>query len=327
MSATLLPPVAPPPPPESIPDPFAEPPVEASVISYRRRLRRRLFLLSSPVVLVVLVVAIKLLSMPVLAAASQATYDGHAYEQSVSASQGLSIANLFQPWVQHFDTGAALARIGVLEPSRRELERALALVPSSDAGASCVVRTDLLLVVEQQGDAAVLDQHYSRADTFYKHALSLYSGAPEGCFRDPQSDQAPKTKKPLQDAHGRLQQKQQQAQQNAEGQQGGSSGGSSGSGGQSQGQGGSGSGGQSQGGGGQSGQDQGGGQSGQGQSGQGQSGQGGGGTGSDEGDGSSGSGSLQQLQQQDGQAQTQQQQQEDRNRDFTQTPDYSGKPW
>ncbi|AMM21128.1 hypothetical protein AX769_14510 [Frondihabitans sp. PAMC 28766] len=317
MSTTLLPPVAPPSPPEHFDAEAAAGVVPAEVAEYRRRLRRRLMIFSAPVVVVVILVALKLLSMPILAGTAQATYDDHAYDRSIATSDGLSIANVFEPWVQHFDRGTALAQIGVLTDARPELERALTLVPNDDVQASCRVRTDLVLVVEQQGDGAVLDQAYTKAETFYAHALALEKAAPTGCFTDPVTNDAPSTKKPLDDARNRLEQKQKQAQQDAGGDQ----------------QGNTGSGGQQQGG--QSGQSGPGGQgssgsgsgSGQGSSGQGSSGSG---SGSGQSQGSSGSGSdpLQQLQQQDQQAQTEQQQNDDRQRYFKQNPeDYGGKPW
>ncbi len=298
MTDTLRPLFSPPPPPEVV-EPFereeATPP---DVVAYRRSLRRRLLLVSLPVVVVVVLVALKLLSMPVLAAVSQATYGARSYENSVAAADGLGVANVVERWVQHFDRGAALGQIGLLEESRSELERALALVPASDTTSSCRVRTDLVLVVEQQGDSAVLDQQFARADAFYKQSLALLQGAPGGCFRSSDPAATPDSKKPLDDAQSRLEQKQKQAEQQA----GGSTG--------TPGQGGA-PGGQNPGG----------------QNGQGQGSQGGQNP-SPGGQGGQGQSPLDKLQQKDGQAQKQQQQQNDRNRSFEQNPkDYSGKPW
>ncbi|RKR73836.1 hypothetical protein [Frondihabitans australicus] len=323
MTATL-PEVAPPPRPEHIPDLDEARAQDPALVAHQRAWRRRVLLASAPVIVVVLLVALKLLSLPALALTSQATYAGRAYDTSVGAADGLSIANLFEPWVQHFDRGAGLARIGLLTDARTELESSLALVPKSDTGAACMVRTDLLLVVEEQGDSAVRDQQYDQAEAYYKHALSLYDGATQGCFRDPDTNATPKTKKPPQDARNRLLQKQKQAQQQQQGQNGqgqgqGSQGQQNGQGQGSQGQG-------SQGGGSGSGQNP------QGQSGQGQ-GQGGQSQGQGSGSGGSGSGGssgndpLQQLQQQDGQAQQQQQQDQNRQRQFDQQQSGTSKPW
>ncbi|MCU1527489.1 MAG: hypothetical protein JWP75_1252 [Frondihabitans sp.] len=286
---TLLPTVAPPPPPD---DPEAldvqDPEVPPEIAEYRRAYRRRLLLISLPIVVIVALVALKLLSLPFFAGTAQATYDRGSYDGTVTASDGLGPVNVLEPWVRYFDRGTALGRIGVLVDSRSDLERALALVPASNVGASCRVRTDLVLVVEQQGDSAVLDQEYTQAEAFYAHALALYNAAPSGCFNTPDNPKSPPSKKPLQDAHGRLEQKQKQLQQQA--------GGSSGSG--------------------QSGQ--GGSQSGQGNTGQNQG---------DNSSGSS-QNPLDQLQKRDQQAQQQEQQNNDRNRYFKQNPEqYSGKPW
>jgi hypothetical protein len=295
---TLRPQFTPPPPPEVI-EPFereeATPP---DVAAYRRSLRRRLLLVSLPVVALVVLVAIKLLSMPLLAAVSQATYGATSYESSVTAADGLGVANVVERWVQHFDRGAALGQIGLLEESRSELERALALVPTSDATSSCRVRTDLVLVVEQQGDSAVLDQQFARAVAFYTQSLALIQGAPGGCFRSPDPAATPDSKKPLDDAQSRLQQKQKQAEQQA--------GGTSGTPNQ---------------------QGAPGGQKPGGSNGQGQGSQGGQNP-APHGQGGTGQSPLDKLKQKDGQAQKQQQQQNDRNRSFGQNPnDYSGKPW
>lgn len=299
MTTTVLPEVSPPVPPEQVQELDARvDTVPDDVVAYRRRLRRRLLSWSLPVVLVALVVALKLLSMPLLAAVSQVTYDGKQYDRSVSAADALGFANVFEPWVQHFDRGAALAQIGVLVDARSELERALALVPSDDAVASCRVRTDLVLVVEQQGDSAVLDQTFDKAEAFYTQALALIKGAPSGCFTSSNSAKPPASKKPLDDAQSRLQQKQAQTEQQAGGAKD-----------PSQGQPGPG---------GQEPHDS---KGGQGDKGQGSPDQG-------QGQGGSSQDPQQQLQQKDGQAQKEQQQNNDRNRYFGENPQqYDGKPW
>jgi hypothetical protein len=251
---------------------------------------------------VVVLLAIKLLSMPTLAAVSQATYDGKQYDRSVAASDGLGIVNLFEPWVRHFDRGAALAQIGILVDARTQFESALDLVPANHVAAACMVRTDLALVVEQQGDSAVLDGTLTKASAFYAHALALIKAAPSGCLDTPNTTDAPPTKKPLNDAQSRLEQKQKQAEQQPGGStpgQGGSDPGDQGS----------------------SGSDGSG-------SGSGQSGSGSGSDGSSGDSGTSGQDPLDQLQQQNGDAQKEQQQNNDRNRYFDQNPEqYDGKPW
>ncbi|GAA4666028.1 hypothetical protein [Frondihabitans cladoniiphilus] len=291
MSTGFLPEVRPPAPPEHI-EPLVE--VPEALAAYRARLRRRLVLGSLPVVILVLLVAVKLLSLPVGAAVAQTTYDTKSYDSSVAASDSLGVVNVLEPWVRYFDRGTALAQIGVLTDARTAFEASLSRAPSGDTGVQCRILTDLSLVVEQQGDSAVLDQDTTAAEGFYAHALALIKSAPTGCFSDPKGGSKPNTAKPLQDEQGRLEQKQ-KAQQDG----GGTSGGSQ--------QGGSGS-------------------SGQGQSGSGQSGSGQGSSG--DGSGDSSQSPLDKLKQQNGQAQQDQQQNDDRTRDFSQNPeDYSGKPW
>lgn len=306
MTTVLQPPVAPPPPPLD-PDAFgrAEERVDPALVAYRRRFRRRLFAWSLLPVVVVILLALKLLSLPAFAGVAQATYDAKQYDRSVAASDGLGVVNVFEPWVRHFDRGAALAQIGVLVDARTELETALGLVPDGQVAAACRVRTDLALVVEQQGDSAVLDGSATKASAFYAHALALIKAAPAGCLDTPNTTTPPPTKKPLDDAESRLEQKQAQAEQQAGGDQG--------------------SGGTDPGGQGSSGGD---GSSG---SGQGDGSQGSGGQGGDGATGQGGSSAqdpLDKLQQQNGDAQKQQQENNDRNRYFGENPeDYSGKPW
>ncbi|MGA1812272.1 hypothetical protein VH571_07795 [Frondihabitans sp. 4ASC-45] len=301
MSTTLLQQVAPPPPPDGIDD-VSEPEVPADLAAYRRRYRRRLLWWSVvPVVLIVLV-ALKLLSLPTLAALSQATYDRGAYEQTTTISDGLAPVNVIEPWVRHFERGTGLAGVGVIVDARGEFERALQLVPVANVRAVCMIRTNLALVVEQQGDSARLDGDQTSSTKFYTEALALIDASPDGCFDNSDGAGTPPTKKPLDDEKARLQQKQQGS--------GGEDGG--------QGQGGSNQGDQGQGD-----------QNGQGDSGSPSDGSGQGD--SQDGDGSSGSSGkdpLDQLQQQNGDAQKQQQENNDRNRQFDQNDgDYSGKPW
>jgi len=200
--------LVPPPVDEADRAPAAEPSLE----QYRRRLRRRLFLWSAPVVLVVLLVALKLLSLPLFAALTQHAYDDRAFERAASLSEPLGVANLVEPWVHHFDRGTAYARVGVLDVARAEFVTALDLAPEGDETISCVVRTDLVLVIEAQGDAALLELRYADAEQLYELGRTTVDEAPEGCFQPPDDPQQPDTSQPLDDARERLDEKEQQAQ-------------------------------------------------------------------------------------------------------------------
>jgi len=202
-------------------DTLAPPPVddrdrataaEPSLDQYRRRLRRRMFLWSAPVVLVVLLVALKLLSLPLFAGLTQHAYDARAYERAASLTAPLGVANVVEPWVHHFDRGTAWARVGVLDVARQEFVTALDLAPEGDETISCVIRTDLVLVIEAQGDAALLELRYADAEQLYELGQSTIAEAPEGCFQPPDDPQQPDTSQPLDDAQGRLGDKQQQAE-------------------------------------------------------------------------------------------------------------------
>ena len=202
-------------------DTLAPPPVDdrdrqgataPTLDQYRRRLRRRMFLWSAPVVLVVLLVALKLLSLPLFAGLTQHAYDARAYERAASLTAPLGVANVVEPWVHHFDRGTAWARVGVLDVARQEFVTALDLAPEGDETVSCVIRTDLVLVIEAQGDAALLELRYADAEQLYELGQATIAEAPEGCFQPPDDPQQPDTSQPLDDAQGRLGDKQQQAE-------------------------------------------------------------------------------------------------------------------
>jgi len=182
-----------------------------TVEQYRKRLRRRLLLWSAPVVLVVLLVALKLLSLPTFAALTQWSYGDQQFERSASLSEPLGVANLVEPWVHHFDRGTAYAQIGVLDVARQEFVTALDLAPE-DATISCVIRVNLVLTIEAQGDAALLELRYADAEALYELGQKTVAEAPEGCFQPPEDPQQPDTSQPLDDAQQRLDEKGEQAQ-------------------------------------------------------------------------------------------------------------------
>jgi hypothetical protein len=184
---------------------------QPSVEQYRSRLRRRLLLWSAPVVLLVLLVALKLLSLPAFAALTQWSYADRAFERSASSSEPLGVANVVEPWVHHFDRGTAYAQIGVLDVARQEFVTALDLAPE-DATISCVIRVNLVLTIEAQGDAALLELRYADAEALYELGQETVDEAPEGCFQPPEDPQQPDTSQPLDDAQQRLDEKGQQAQ-------------------------------------------------------------------------------------------------------------------
>ena len=182
-----------------------------SVVEYRRRLRRRLLLWSAPIVLIVLLVALKLLSLPTFAALAQWSYGDRAFERSASLTEPLGVVNVVEPWVHHFDRGTAYAQVGVLDVARGEFVTALDLAPD-DATISCVIRVNLVLTIEAQGDAALLELRYADAEALYEQGTQAVDEAPEGCFQPPDDPQQPDTSQPLDDAEQRLDEKGEQAQ-------------------------------------------------------------------------------------------------------------------
>lgn len=144
------------------------------------RRRRRVLLATLLPALLCLLLALKLLSLPLLtggAADDHAKGDGAGVR---TAGERLGVGNVVERWRAPYVEGTGRAMSGDLDGGRSLLEAALSRTsrPEDD----CTVRTNLVLTVErlagaagESGDAAVEKQ-------LAEEALALIEEGPEGCL-------------------------------------------------------------------------------------------------------------------------------------------------
>lgn len=166
-----------------------------------RRLRRRLILFSLPVVIVVFAIAVKLVAMTLMGSFATAAYEREDYPQVVNLSRAQTVLNVIDPWKAHYNTGTALAKQGLIDAARPELERALELAAPDQ---QCPVRVNLALTIEAQGDAIVAASGKTpEAVDLYQQSLAVIQAADESCFTPPPPGQ-PETADPLTESEQRV---------------------------------------------------------------------------------------------------------------------------
>ena len=143
--------------------------------------RRRLLLWSLLPVLLVLCAAAKLLSVGLLAdRAAQAFPAGDAAAVG-SAAAGLGVVNVLEPYKAPFAAGDAAVLAGDFGAARAGFEQSLAGVPRG-SGDGCMVRLNLVLVIERLGDDRFRAEDPASAVALFQEALAVAGQAPEGCF-------------------------------------------------------------------------------------------------------------------------------------------------
>ena len=145
----------------------------------RRQRRRRLLLWSALPVLLVLCLAVKLLSVGVLAGVADRSFAGGNAAAVADAATGLRIANLIEPHKAPFAEGDALFLAGDFAGARERFEEALSLAGTAD---ECVIRANLALTVERLGDARLRAEDPTAAGRLFAEGLAVVHEAPEGCF-------------------------------------------------------------------------------------------------------------------------------------------------
>lgn len=143
------------------------------------RRRRRLMLGSLPLLLVVLLVAIKLLSLPVLASQGAQSFAKNDGDGVGRAAQGMGVLNIVEGWKAPFALGDAYVLRGDFGAARTQFLKALEGVSAKE---SCKVRVNLVLSVEKLGDAKSEAKDTAGADAFYKEGTDIIQAAPPGCF-------------------------------------------------------------------------------------------------------------------------------------------------
>jgi len=154
----------------------------------RRRIRRIVLIAATPVLLLVLGFGAKVLSMYAFAHEAIAAYAAGEYAQTVQASRGQEVLNIFEPYKAPYNRGVGLADAGELDAGRAAFEEALALAHGLE---QCAVRVNLSIVLERIGDAALLDGDGVAATAAWQQALAVLDDAPEACGTPEGSDASP----------------------------------------------------------------------------------------------------------------------------------------
>lgn len=144
-----------------------------------RRRRRVLIATLLPAVLCLLL-ALKLLSLPLLtgqASRAHADADGAGVR---SAGERLGVVNIVERWRAPYLEGTGQAMAGDLEDGRATLETALSRTSSPED--DCTVRTNLVLTVERQAAAAGESGDETVEEQLAEEALALIDEGPEGCL-------------------------------------------------------------------------------------------------------------------------------------------------
>lgn len=173
-----------------------------------RRRRRLLLLWSALPVLLVLCLSAKLLSLGVLAGQAAAGFEVRDADAVGSAAAGLGALNVIEPHKAPFAEGDARVLAGDFEAARAHFEEALALAGPDD---ECVIRVNLVLSIEQLGDARMAAKDPTAAGQLFAEGLAVVDRAPEGCLADSGQSAAPDAARDagekLEQAEARLRQK------------------------------------------------------------------------------------------------------------------------
>jgi tetratricopeptide (TPR) repeat protein len=143
--------------------------------------RRRLLLWSALPVLLVLLLAAKLLSLGVLADRAASGFAAGNASAVDAAAHGLGVANLVEPHKAPFAAGDAAVLAGDYGTARQLFDQALGMVPAG-SGDECLVRVNLVLVIERLGDLRLQAGDPSSALPLFREALATAGQAPEACL-------------------------------------------------------------------------------------------------------------------------------------------------
>ncbi|MHC6594715.1 hypothetical protein [Arthrobacter sp. C152] len=143
--------------------------------------RRRLLLWSVLPVLLVLCAAAKLLSVGILADRAAQAFAAGDPPAVGSAAAALGIANVLEPYKAPFAAGDAAVLAGDFGAARAAFEQALAGVPRG-SGDECLVRINLVLVIERLGDDKLRAADPASAVALFQDAVAVLGESPAGCF-------------------------------------------------------------------------------------------------------------------------------------------------
>lgn len=149
-------------------------------IEPRLRRRRRMILATILPAIVLVVLAIRFLTLPVFIGQAQNAHGGDDGPGMVKAADRLHPLNIVERWRAPFVEGTGKSIDGDLEGGRADLETALDRTknPQDD----CTVRTNLVITISQQADAAKEAGDEDKEKSLAEEALKLIEEGPEGCL-------------------------------------------------------------------------------------------------------------------------------------------------
>lgn len=149
-------------------------------IEPRLRRRRRMILATILPAIVLVVLAIRFLTLPVFIGQAQDAHGGDDGPGMVKAADRLHPLNIVERWRAPFVEGTGKSIDGDLEGGRADLETALDRTknPQDD----CTVRTNLVITISQQADAAKEAGDEDEEKSLAEEALKLIEEGPEGCL-------------------------------------------------------------------------------------------------------------------------------------------------
>lgn len=149
-------------------------------IEPRLRRRRRMILATILPAIVLVVLAIRFLTLPVFIGQAQDAHGGDDGPGMVKAADRLHPLNIVERWRAPFVEGTGKSIDGDLKGGRADLETALDRTknPQDD----CTVRTNLVITISQQADAAKEAGDEEKEKSLAEEALKLIEEGPEGCL-------------------------------------------------------------------------------------------------------------------------------------------------
>ena len=152
----------------------------------RRRWRRIMMLCGIPVVIAGVLVSTKFIATEVSANASITAYDHRAFGEAAEQTEPLFWWNFYEQWKAPYDKGVALGMAGDHIGALEQLTEALRLHPEPGSAEYCMIYTNIVYVVEKEGDVLREDGDREGANEQYRQALDLIEQAPESCLEEPE---------------------------------------------------------------------------------------------------------------------------------------------
>jgi tetratricopeptide (TPR) repeat protein len=174
----------------------------------RKKKRKKLFKYTAIPIVIFLVVGIKLVSLSVINSMALKSYTTGKFVSAASQLQPLKVMNFIEPYIVHFNRGDALYRAGNFEGAQGEFETALRNAPENK---TCIVRFNLVLALEAQGDKAVDDKDYDKAILKYDGAKAVIEGG-ASCAKS-NNEESKKAAQKSEEADKRIEAKSEEAKQ------------------------------------------------------------------------------------------------------------------